>query len=777
MRRRLVGLAAFVLIAGLVLRWVSVPLLEKVSFSKVFRDREGRLLRLTLSGDEKFRIFTPLDKLDPKLIEAVLLQEDRFFRYHPGVNPIALAKVFVEAAQGDRMRGASTITMQLVRLRAGKTTRSVGAKFFQILGAIWLECAHSKDEILEAYLNLAPYGANLEGVGAASLVYFSKDPSSLKIGEALALALIPQSPSLRSLARDSSSLDEWRLRRGQLFEKWKKFHPEASEREVELTLPLASRRLRELPFRAPHLTERLSRELPHLRSLDLSLDLVLQGYVEKQLRSYVERYRSLGVNNASALLADYRTGQVIAYVGSADFMSSDISGQVDGVIARRSPGSALKPFVYALALEQGVVHSETLVKDTPRNYGSFDPENFDRGFMGPLSTEEALIRSRNIPAVELASKLRQPDLYKFLKAQDIPLHQNSSHYGLGLSLGGAELSLEELVRLYVGMARGSPIQDLSFNKQLRAPAGAWPIGREAAWLTLQMLSRNPRDEQESFLKWSRARLEVAWKTGTSSGFRDAWTLGVFGPYVLGVWLGNFSGEANPAFIGRQLAAPLFFEIAEGLSKNSEFANPEWAHPMGKLNVKRVQVCAVSGAEPEPFCPHRKWAWIIPGKSPIERCKVHRQILVNRKNGRRACGLTDDPAHYRPEVFEFWPSDLRASFKDFGIHKTEVPDFEANCSREGESLAAHGAPEIVSPRKEMLYSLRLSDDEEKRRIPLEAIADGDTKKLAWFVGSTYLGQANPGETLFWQAKRGKHLLTVVDESGRAQSQIVEVQYVP
>jgi penicillin-binding protein 1C len=776
-RRRLVLIAACVLIVGLLPRWVSAPLLDKVSFSKVFRDREGRLLRLTLSGDEKFRIFTPLRDIDPKLLEAVLLQEDRYFRFHPGVNPVALAKVFVEAAQGERMRGASTITMQLVRLRAGKSTRSVGAKFFQILGAIWLEWTHSKDEILEAYLNLAPYGANLEGVGAASLVYFSKGPGSLKLGEAIALALIPQSPSLRSLARDSDSLEEWKFRRGQLFDKWKVAHSEASERDVELTLPLASRRLKELPFRVPHLTERLSRMLPDRRSLDLSLDLVLQSFVEKQLRSYVEKHRSLGVTNASALLADYRTGQVIAYVGSVDFMSAEISGQVDGVVARRSPGSSLKPFVYGLALEQGLVHTETLIKDTPRNYGSFDPENFDRGFMGPLSTEEALIRSRNIPAVELASRLRQPDLYEFLKGQGISLHQNPSHYGLGLSLGGAELSLEELVRLYAGLARGTPLQDLSYDAQLRAPQSVWPMGREAAWLTLQMLSRNPRDEQESFLKWSRERLDVAWKTGTSSGFRDAWTLGVFGPYVLGVWLGNFSGESNPAFVGRQLAAPLFFEIAEGLAKNTEMKNPEWAHPMAKLNVKRVQVCALSGAEPEPFCPHRKWAWIIPGKSPIEHCKIHRQILVHRKSGRRACGLTEDPQRYRPEVFEFWPSDLRSSFKDFGIYKTEVPDFEATCSRDGESLTAHGAPEIVSPRKEMVYSLRLSDEEEKRRIPLEAIADGDARKLAWFVGSTYLGTSQPGETLFWQAKRGKHLLTVVDEGGRAESQVVEVQYLP
>jgi len=771
--------AGAILLLGIALRLGSTPILDQSSFSKVFKDREGRLLRLSLAGDEKYRIYTPLEEIDPKLLEAFLLQEDRYFRWHPGVNPVALTKVFLEAARGERMRGASTITMQLVRLLAGEPTRSVSAKFAQIAKALWLEVAHSKDEILEAYLNLAPFGANIEGVGAASLVYFSKSAKSLKLGEVIALALIPQSPSQRSLHIDSEALRSWKLRRQQLLGKWQELHPEASEREIEIDLPLASRRLRELPFEAPHLTERLDRSDWNPRNLETSLDLVTQNFIEERLSAFIAKKKERGVRNGSAMLVNYETGQVIAYVGSENFLNSEIFGQNDGVVARRSPGSSLKPFVYALAIEQGLVHTQTLLKDTPRNFGSFEPENFDRAFLGPLSTEDALIRSRNIPAIELSSRVTAPTLYQFLKSQEIALPFSAEHYGFGVALGGAEFSLEDLVRLYAGLARGRPLKTLSYEKLTRAPDSSWALSRESAWLVLQMLSRNPRDAEESFLRWSRQRLSAAWKTGTSSGFRDAWTIGVFGPYVLGVWIGNFSGEANPVFVGREIAAPLFFEIAEGLAKNENFETADWSHPLVKLNVKKTEVCALSGAEPEAFCPHRKTAWVIPGKSPISKCKIHRSILVNLKTSLRSCGGIEDPKLYRPEVFEFWPSDLRESFLEFGIHKAQAPSFEARCaSQEQESmLHSHAAPEIMSPRKEVVYSIRLSELKEGSRIPLQAVADGDVRKLDWFVGATHLGRVSVGETFFWKARRGKHMLTVVDDQGSTQTQWLEVQYVP
>ncbi len=770
-----IGFVACALVLML-LRLTSPSLLSEHSFSKVFWDREGHLLRLTLSGDEKFRVRTRLQDIDPKVVEAFLLQEDRYFFWHPGVNPVALFKVFMEAARGARMRGASTLTMQLVRLKSGYPTRSVFAKSRQILAAIGMELRYSKNEILEAYLNLAPFGANIEGVEAASLIYFSKPAARLHLSEVLALALIPQSPSRRGLDRGSDSLADWKTRREQLFTKWKERYPEARERDIELDLPLVSRRLKELPFRAPHLTQRLERSYASRSHFRLTLDLGKQTFLEGRIRDYVSRKRSLGVSNASVMLVNYVSGDVLAYVGSADFFDDQIHGQVDGVVARRSPGSSLKPFVYALALEQGLIHTQTLLKDTPKTFGAFDPENFDKDYLGALSAEESLVRSRNIPAVDLSARIRDPSLYEFLKGQGFALHRDPSHYGLGVALGGAESSLEELTRLYAGLARGHALAELSYLKSTAPREGSWPLSRESAWIALQMLSRNPRDSEAAFLKWTETRLEAAWKTGTSSGFRDAWTVGVFGPYVLGVWLGNFSGESNPAFVGRQLAAPLFFEIAEGLARTESLDGALWSRPARALNVKRSEVCSVSGAEPHAFCPHRKWAWIIPGKSPIARCDVHRSVLVDTRTGKRTCGGATDPSHYRAEVFEFWPSDLHESFRRLGIHKTRPPEMDAACDDNGMRVR-QSPPEIVLPRREVVYALRLSDPEEKRRLPFQATADGNVRRLDWFVGSKYLGSSRPGETFYWVATRGQHLVTVVDDSGTSQSQQLEVKWVP
>jgi penicillin-binding protein 1C len=669
--------------------------------------------------------------------------------------------------------------MQLVRLMDRRPTTSVGGKLRQMLVALKLEALHSKREILEAYLSLAPYGANVEGAGAAALVYFSKSARELTLGEILALALIPQSPSSRSLARDSASEATWRERRRVLFDVWTERHPEDATQSVALDLPLPSQRVRALPFEAPHLVQLLQERHPDLREFRSSLDLRKQKFLEQQIRSYLRAKRPLGVNNAAALLADAATGEVLAYAGSADFADDSILGQVDGVQARRSPGSSLKPFVYALALEQGLIHTQTLLKDTPKSFGSFDPENFERDFKGPLSAEDALVMSRNIPAVSLAAKVASPTLYEFLRAQGLALHADPKHYGLTVALGGAELSLEQLVRLYSGLARLGAPGELAYlaGEKSEADARPWPISAESAYLTLRMLTNNPRESGASYLKWSRNPLTAAWKTGTSSGFRDAWTVGVFGPYVLGVWMGDFTGRANPALVGRELAAPLFFSIAEGQRGREKFDEQAgWNAPLQKLNVKKVAVCAVSGAFPEPACPHRKWAWMIPGRSPIAKCDIHRQVLVSRKTGRRLCSVAK-PRDAELKVFEFWSSDLLSALKDVGIHKALPPDFEPGCDPADESLASGRAPEILSPRREVAYALSLSASDPRNVIPFEAISDADARGLSWFVGSEFVGRSGTREPFLWHARRGKHLVTVVDERGRSASAELEVRNVP
>src|SRR5262249_28866058 len=334
-----------------------------------------------------------------------------------------------------------------------------------------------------------------------------------------------------------------------------------------------------------------------------------------------------------------------------DFYKTDIDGQVDGTRSPRSPGSTLKPFVYALAIEQGLVHPLSILADAPRSFGEYNPENFDREFLGPIRACDALARSRNVPAVELASQLAHPTLYEFLSTADVRLPKTETFYGLALPLGGAEVSLQDLVRLYAALANNGVLRPLRLTcaaaerhdehqanltalssqvgmgriaKNARQENGKRILSPEAAFLTLEMLGNVPRPEMNCADGSHSAR--VSWKTGTSHGFRDAWSIAVFDHYVLGVWVGNFDGRANPTFIGRTAAAPLLFQIIDSL--RAAWPEPTVPHqPPPGANLKRVEFCALSGDLPNQFCTQRVEGWFIPGMSPIKTCDVHREVLV------------------------------------------------------------------------------------------------------------------------------------------------------
>ena len=401
-----------------------------ISFSQCVRDRNGKLLRVTLSADQKFRIWTPLEKISPDLIDATLRYEDKYYARHPGVNPIALARGAAELLRFHRATtGGSTITMQLARLRFHLHTRTISGKLEQIMRALELERHYSKNQILEAYLNLAPYGRNLEGIGAASEIYFDKPASKLSRPEAIALSVIPQSPSRRALHtdRDNHSVNlaqtSWYDRAG-------------VDTDAEFSMREFRPRMQtERKFIAPHFVQEVL-ETSHGRDeIVTTLDLEKQQAIERRVTDYVANNRNRGIENAAVFLVDTRTMDVLAQVGSADFYKADINGQVDGTRSPRSPGSTLKPFVYALALEQGLIHPLSILADAPRSFGEYNPENFDREFLGPIRAGDALARSRNVPAVELASHLAHPTLYQFLSTADVRLPKAESFYGLALPLG------------------------------------------------------------------------------------------------------------------------------------------------------------------------------------------------------------------------------------------------------------------------------------------------------------------------------------------------------
>ena len=747
---------------------------EGFGFSRVVYSRDGELLRLTLSPDEKYRLRTSLPRISPLLKEATLLHEDKYFRYHLGVNPLSLVRAaFKTYIGGSRRLGASTITMQLARMRFDIDSRSIGGKLIQIFRAVQLERHYSKNEIFEAYLNIAPYGRNIEGVGAATLIYFGKASEELTLHEALTLAIIPQSPSRRTpLTEKDLGNSELINARAGLSERWVRANPSDAEKLESLKLPMLMSDPSELPFLAPHLTDLLLVEEKNRAQIISTLDLSLQRLIERKAKSYVERKTKFGITNTTVMLLNFETMELSALLGSVDFFNSNILGQVNGARGKRSPGSTLKPFIYALGMEQGIIHPYTILKDAPASYAAFNPENFDAEFMGPIRAKDALIKSRNLPAVQVANKLNDPDLYDFLKKAGITKLRERDFYGLALVLGGAETTMEELISLYAMLANKGIHRPIRMTMDAPSIVGEQILSTESSYLVMDMLGDNPRPDRGIVKIFNEDDTPVFWKTGTSYGFRDAWSFAIAGPYVLGVWVGNFNGEGNPAFVGRTAAAPLLFEIIDGLKaeEKNKWRFYDRANSEDVPGVKEVHVCSVSGGLPSKFCEKITKTWFIPGRSPIKKCDIHREVILDRATGLRTCGKTTKKV--RREVYEFWPSDLTAIFKKAGLGRRLPPGYNKDCDL-SEKSGFGLPPEITSPQKGLTYNLRASAKKGEEQIALSAVTDADTKELYWFVDENYLGKGGKDKPFFWRPTPGNFVVRAVDDHGRSDSRKVKV----
>jgi len=732
------------------------PLLDEISFSQCVRDRNGKLLRITLTSDQKFRLWTSLSDISPALIDSTLRFEDKYYRQHPGVNPFALLRSAFNLRASGVHSGASTITMQLARLRYHLCTRTLRGKFVQIVRALELERHYSKAEILEAYLNLAPYGRNIEGAGAASQIYFGKTADHLTTPESIALSVIPQSPTRRALFadRNNRSLDS---AQGNWYDRAK------INRQFSARL-FSARAQTERKFLAPHFVQQVLATEKNRSEIVTTLDLAKQQLIERRITDYIQTNRGRGIQNAAAILVDTHTMEVLAQVGSADFFNSEIQGQVDGTRAPRSPGSTLKPFVYALALEQGLIHPLSILSDAPHSFGDYDPENFDREFVGPIRACDALARSRNLPAVELASQLHHPTLYEFLRSAGVKLPRSESLYGLTLPLGGAEVTMEDLVRLYAALANNGELRPLRRTSRDRTELrGRSIIMPEAAFLTLEMLNL-PRPEVGR--AYSEQAEPVFWKTGTSHGFRDAWSIAVFNHYVLAVWIGNFDGRANGNFVGRIAAAPLLFQIIDSLRTTWPEPNQPHLPPPG-ANLKRVSCCAVSGDLPGLHCTQKVEGWFIPGISPIKTCDVHQQVLVDAESGLRVAS-DDGTRQLRREVYEFWPTELLSIFRRAGVPRKLPPPFLPGTAAEFVARSGN-VPRITSPSSEREILLTSANT-----IPLQAKADADVREIYWFAGKTFIGKGPPQEVVSWKASAGQYELIALDDHGRSASSAITVQ---
>lgn len=742
------------------------PLSDYSAYSTAIYARHGELLRLTLASDQQYRLWVPLAKIPLSLRTGTLLYEDRWFYRHPGVNPLALLRSAWMSYGRGAHQGGSTITMQVARLLYRIDSRNPLGKLRQIAAAVWLELRYSKDDILEAYLNAAPYGGNIVGVAAASLLYFHKPVTQLILTEALTLAVIPQNPKQRFPNKRSlqlglpSALHQAKLR---LWHNWLAEFPQDKRYAADFALPLTVYSKADKPFLGPHLTDLLLCQYPHEQHIYSSIDSKTQLSIKQSVDNYLQQNRSMGIHNAAVLLLDTQSMQVRALIGSANYWDVGIQGQVNGTLAKRSPGSTLKPFIYALALDQSLLHPHTVVADTPTSFGPYNPENFDRRFLGPITVQEALIRSRNIPALNTAAKLKQPSLYEFLQQAGISGLKTEQHYGLSLALGGGEVTMLELTQLYAMLSNQGRLRTIHYRVDQKEPITPDKalLSPASAFITLDMLSNNPRPDTKR-----PAFPKVAWKTGTSWGFKDAWSVGIAGHYVLAVWVGNFDNQGNTAFTGIKAAGSLFFSLIDSLRSQHllEGLNGELLPPKPD-SVTQVNVCAASGDLPNEDCPLLVKTWFIPGKSPIKTSTLHKAVYFDAK-GEVTC---KGQPYSRREIYEFWSNDMALLFHEAGMPRRQPPTLPS-CY---DNLNGEAELEIVSPSSIGMYTLKLGKPS-SIGLKVKSKTNGD---IFWFANKSFIGKAKASETLSWSPDNpGTYRLRAVDKKGYAATKQLNIAFV-
>ncbi|WP_424632034.1 penicillin-binding protein 1C [Bradyrhizobium sp. SYSU BS000235] len=580
-----VAIATFCLVAitGIGAWIVSLPPLpfaEAHHVSTAVVDRNGKLLRAFAMADGRWRLPAHAKTdVDPGYLKLLLAYEDKRFWSHLGVDPLALTRAaFQLATRGHIVSGGSTITMQLARLMEPRQERSVGAKLRQAVRALEIERQLSKDEILDLYLTLAPFGGNLEGVRAASFAYFGKEPKRLSLAEAALLVALPQSPERRRLDRHPEAA---RAARDRVIARMVSEGEVSAEDAARAKLEPVPRLRKTMPFLAPHATDQSLAISKDAALIKLTLDSNIQKSLEALAR---DRAAALGPDvSVGILVADNATGDILAHVGSPDYFDVRRAGQVDMTRAIRSPGSTLKPFIYGLAFEDGFVHPESLIEDRPTRYGSYAPENFDMTFQGTVTVRHALQMSLNVPAIALLDRVGASRLTaRISQAGGKLILPKDETPGLAMGLGGVGVTLNDLVRLYAGLARlGSsvPLREIIQSENTEEAETRRLMDQSAAWLVGNVLMGTPPPA-------NGPRNRIAFKTGTSYGYRDAWSVGFDGRMTIGVWVGRPDGAPVPGLLGRTAAAPILFDA---FARTGKLPVPLAKAPKGTLMASTAKL--------------------------------------------------------------------------------------------------------------------------------------------------------------------------------------------
>ncbi|MEQ6121395.1 penicillin-binding protein 1C [Reichenbachiella sp. MALMAid0571] len=753
-------LVIFLLLFVASLLFVVFPYKPKIEYSPIVLSKDSVLMHSFLTSDDKWRMFTDLDEITPTLKKAIIFKEDRFFYYHFGINPISIFRAaFNNIFKGRRTSGASTITMQVARLLQPKE-RSYANKLVEVFRAFQLEWRYSKDEILQMYLNLVPYGGNIEGVKAASLIYFEKMPNHLSIAEITALSIIPNRPNSLRIGKSNALIVQERNKWLDRFEQEAVFSDEAIGDAKEEVL-IAQRKV--LPKIAPHLSFRLKQENSDLNIIHSSVDINSQLKVEAIVYNYIQQLYQNNIRNAAALVLDNEIMQVVAYVGSADFYNNEDGGQVDGIQAVRSPGSTLKPLLYGMAIDKGLLTPKTIISDVPVNFSGYQPQNYQESFNGNVSMEYALSNSLNIPAVKVLDKMQT---YPFIEALSNAgfeqIKKDKAFLGLSTVLGGCGVTLEELTRLYAAFSHGGLYSNLNFLANDTISFKYQVISEAATFMISEILTTVTRPDLPAQWKNATYLPKVAWKTGTSYRRRDAWSVGFNKKYTIGVWAGNFSGEGVQELTGSDIASPLLFNIFNAIDQES---SKEWFRMPKGVNFRYV--CTETGMIPNDFCDQQQLDYFLPGISDYQPCNHSKFVYVSADSTKSYCSACLPQNGYIKARYPNHQPEILSYFESERINYIKIPPHNLDCER----LFTESVPKIISPIDKLEY---LVDKTDSLQIMLSSQTANNVNQVFWYINNRFYQSALANENIYFTPNEGRVKISCTDDKGRNTDIEIEVK---
>ena len=726
-----------------------------VPYSTVVTDRNEELLGARIASDGQWR-FPPRNTTPEKIKECLITFEDKHFYHHWGVNPFAIGRAFYQNVKNKRIvSGGSTLTMQTIRL-ARNESRTFREKLIEMIWATRLEFRASKEEILSMYISHAPFGGNVVGLDAAAWRYFGHSADDLSWAESAMLAVLPNAPAMIHLSKGRKTLLDKRNRLlKQLLEKKT---IDSSTYELAISEPLPDEP-HALPQIAPYLVSRFYQE----RNGEYSRSTINKG-IQTQVEDLAERWSNefgrSDIRNLAILVIDIPSNQVVAYCGNVHFDRKQGGNQVDVIQAPRSTGSILKPFLYYAMLQEGSLLPDMLLPDVPVNINGFTPQNFSMQFEGAVPASEALARSLNIPAVTMLQRYGVPKFHSFLQQIGLKtINRSSSHYGLSLILGGAEATLWDVTNAYAMMGR-SLLQLPQRSCSLLLPTSRItestdPFQPGAVWQTFDALKEVNRPEE---IDWTSipSMQTIAWKTGTSYGFRDAWAVGVTPRYAVGVWVGNATGEGKPGLVGAQTAGPVLFDIFNLLPSSSWFTRPAGI-------FVEAEVCRKSGHLKGRFCDETDTLLVLPAGLRTEACPYHHLVTLSANESQR---IYENCANTEPTLRKSWftlPPVWEWYYKQHHPEYKPLPPFKAGCGED-----TFQPMQFIYPPMNARIKLPKQLDGSKGFLTVELAHNNPNATVFWHLDETYQAQTQDFHKISLQPAAGKHSLTAVDGEGNTIS---------